>query len=141
VLNIQETDARAYWSRWHEIEHRVGESPQQRRRFFCHRTDQGNRLEQIIDQGAAEIAFPMSVYGARVAQFDNHDLTWGLVRLAQRHFAPTSSLLSAAKAFIGFWPHPAFLLTAALKISKQRPNLAPALTTRISVVRIRLPLP
>jgi hypothetical protein len=43
--------------------------------FFRHRTDQGNRLEQIIDQGAAELAFPKSAYGIRFARFDNHDLT------------------------------------------------------------------
>lgn len=131
VLNVQETQARAYWSRWHEILHRLAEPPQRRMKFFRHRTDHDDRLERIIDQGAAELAFPKSVYGVRVAQLSYRALTWGLVRLVQHQFAPTSSLLSAAKAFIRFWPQPAFLLTATLKKSKQRPNVAPAL--RISV--------
>jgi hypothetical protein len=131
VLNVQETQARAYWSRSHEILHRVAEPPQRRMKFFRHRTDHEDRLERIIDQGAAELAFPKSVYGALVAQVGYRALTWGLVELVQHRFAPTSSLLSAAKAFIRFWPHPAFLLTATLKKSKQRPNEAPAL--RISV--------
>lgn len=132
VLNVQETEARAYWSRWHEILHRLAEPPQRRMKFFRHRTDQVDRLEQIIDQGAAELAFPKSAYGTRVAPLGNHELTWGLVKLVQHQFAPTSSLLSAAKAFIRFWPHAAFLLTATLKTSKQRPNLAPALRINVA---------
>lgn len=131
VLNIQETEARAYWSRWHEIVHRLAEPPQRRMKFFRHRTDHGDRLERLIDLGAAELAFPKTVYGPLVAQVGYRELTWGLVQRVQRQFAPTSSLLSAAKAFIRFWPNPAFLLTATLKTSKQRPNELPAL--RISV--------
>jgi hypothetical protein len=131
VLNIQETEARAYWSRWHEIVHRLAEPPQRRMKFFRHRADHEDRLEQIIDHGAAELAFPKSTYGARVVQVGNRELTWGLVKLVQHQFAPTASLLSAAKAFIRFWPQPAFLLTAKLKPSKQRPQLPPAL--RISL--------
>jgi hypothetical protein len=131
VLNVQETEARAYWSRWHEIQHRIAEPPQRRMKFFRHRSDHENRLEQIIDAGAAELAFPAAVYGPRVAQVASQDLTWSLVRFVKDQFAPTSSLLSAAKAFIRFWPRPAILLTATLKSSKQRPHLPPALRIKV----------
>jgi hypothetical protein len=131
VLNVQETQARAYWSRWHEIDHRLAEPPQRRMKFFRHRTDYGNRLEQIIDAGAAELAFPASVYGPRVTQVGREELTWPLVNLVKDQFSRTSSLLSAAKAFIRHWPAPVFLLTATLKPSKQRPNLPPALRIKI----------
>lgn len=131
VLNVQETEARAYWSRWHEIQHRLAEPPQRRMKFFRHRTDHENRLEQIIDAGAAEIAFPTTVYGLRVAEVASRDLTWSLVRLVKDQFAPTSSLLSAAKAFIRFWPQPAILLTATLRPSKQRPHLPHELRVKV----------
>jgi hypothetical protein len=131
VLNIQETHARAYWSRWHEILHRLAEPPQKRMKFFRHRTDHEDRLERIIDLAAAELAFPRSGYGARVARVSHHELTWSLVRHVQHEFAPTSSLLSAAKGFIRFWPQPAFLLTAELRKSKRRPNEPPALRIRL----------
>jgi hypothetical protein len=71
------------------------------------------------------------VYGARVAEVGYRQITWGLVKLIQYEFARTSSLLSAAKAFVRFWPHPAFLLTAALRPSKQRPREAPSLRIRV----------
>src|SRR5262249_54648147 len=47
VLNVRQTAARAYWSRWHEIDHRLAEPPQRRMKFFRHRTNYGDRLEQI----------------------------------------------------------------------------------------------
>jgi hypothetical protein len=131
VLNIQETQARAYWSRPHELVHRLAEPPQKRLKFFRHRTDAENRLERIIDLGAAELAFPKSVYGRLVAGTAHRELTWETLRSVHRQFAPTSSLLAAAKAFVRYWPRPAFLLTAALKRSKQRPNEPPSL--RVSI--------
>jgi hypothetical protein len=100
-------------------------------KFFRHRADGENRLERMIDLGAAELAFPATVYGARVAEVGHRDPTWDLVKLLQHQFAHTSSLLSAAKAFVRFWPQPVFLLTAALRPSKQRPLEAPALRIHI----------
>lgn len=131
VLNVRETEARAYWSRWHEIDHRLAEPPQRRMKFFRHRTDHGNRLEQIIDAGAAELAFPVSVFGPLVTRVGDRELTWSLVKRVKDQFAQTSSLLSAAKAFIRHWPAPVFLLTASMKPSKQRPNLPPALRIKV----------
>ena len=56
VINLQKTGARAYWSRPHEILHRLAEPPQRRLPFYRHREDQRNRVEKIIDLGAAELA-------------------------------------------------------------------------------------
>jgi hypothetical protein len=131
VLNVQRTQARAYWSRPHEILHRLAEPPQQRMKFFRHRTDSENRLERMVDLGAAELAFPASVYGARVTQVGYRELTWDLVKLVQHQFARTSSLLSAAKAFVRFWQQPAFLLTATLRTRKNQPYEAPALRIHV----------
>lgn len=127
VLNLQETQARAYWSRPHEIIHRLAEPPQRRLPFFRHRTDAQNRLERIIDLGAAELAFPRVAFGRRVESMTNRELTWDLVKGARLDFAATSSLLSAAKAFLKFWPHPAFLLKATLRGRKGDPQTDVAL--------------
>lgn len=127
VLNLQETQARAYWSRPHEIIHRLAEPPQRRLPFFRHRTDAHNRLERIIDLGAAELAFPRAAFGRRVENITSRDLTWDLVKDARLDFAATSSLLSAAKAFLKFWPHPAFLLKATLRGRKGNPRADVAL--------------
>lgn len=131
VLNLQATQARAYWSRPHELTHRLAEPPQKRLSFFRHRTDAQNRLERIIDFGAAELAFPRVAYGARVAAVADRLLTWDLVKAVQADFAPTSSLLSAAKAFLRFWPQPAFLLQASVRGRRADPHSDVAL--RINV--------
>jgi hypothetical protein len=131
VLNLLKTQSRAYWSRPHELIHRLAEPPQRRLPFYRHRTDARNRLERIIDMGAAELAFPRVAFGPRVMAVTNHDLTWEIVERTKMDFAPTSSLLSAAKAFIRFWPHPAFLLQASMRGRRGHPNKDIAL--RVSV--------
>jgi hypothetical protein len=130
VLNLQETQARAYWSRPHELIHRVAEPPQKRLPFFRHREDQ-NRVERIIDLGAAELAFPSSVYGGLVRQVSHRELTWDLVEAVRDRFAPTASLLAAAKAFLRYWPHPAFLLTAVMRGRRNHPTIDIALRINI----------
>lgn len=114
VLNMTATEARAYWSRPHELIHRLAEPPQRRLPFYRHRHDAANRLERIIDLGAAELAFPAVAFGQRVRAVTDQELTWELVRTVRSQFAPSSSLLSAAKAVLRFWPTPAFLLQASV---------------------------
>jgi hypothetical protein len=121
VLNLQETQARAYWSRPHELIHRLAEPPQKRLPFFRHRDDK-NRIERLIDLGAAELAFPRLVYGGIVNGLVGRDLSWDLIDAARHRFAPTASLLSAAKAFLRHWPHPAYLLTATVRGRRSRPH-------------------
>jgi hypothetical protein len=131
VLNLKETQARAYWSRPHELIHRLAEPPQRRLPLYRHRADAQNRLERIIDLGAAELAFPRVAFERRVKVASHHDLTWETVKNTQLDFAPTSSLLSAAKAFLRFWPHPAFLLQATVRGRRARPNTDVALRINI----------
>src|SRR5438046_2510584 len=50
------------------------------------------------------------------------ELTWELVQTVRQQFAPTSSLHSAAKAFLRYWPQPAFLLKATVRGRRARPN-------------------
>jgi hypothetical protein len=127
VINLQETASRGYWSRPHEIIHRLAEPPQRRLPFFRHRTDSENRIERIVDLGAAELAFPPSVFGRLVQRVTHRDLTWDLVEAVRQQFAPTSSVLAAAKAFLRSWPQPAFLLVARLRGRRQRPSVDVAL--------------
>lgn len=127
VLNMTSTEARAYWSRPHELTHRLAEPPQRRLPFYRHRTDFHNRLERIIDLGAAEIAFPASAFGPRVKRVAGEDLTWEFVKSLCAEFAPTCSLLSAAKAILRFWPQPAFLVKASFRGRRSRPHSDKAL--------------
>jgi hypothetical protein len=139
VLNMTVTQARAYWSRPHELIHRLAEPPQRRLPFYRHRTDVQNRLERIIDLGAAEIAFPPSAFGTRVKSVTGQDLTWDLVNKLRSDFAPTSSLLAAAKAVLRFWPFPVFLLQATMRGRLSRPHSDVAL--RIAVEGFTLSAP
>jgi hypothetical protein len=127
VLNMTVTQARAYWSRPHELIHRLAEPPQRRLPFYRHRTDAQNRLERIIDLGAAELAFPPAAFGRRVEIVADHEIGWELVDTLRSEFAPTSSLLAAAKAVLRFWPRPAFLLQASVRGRRGRPNVDVAL--------------
>lgn len=122
VLNLMETQARAYWSRPHELIHRLAEPPQRRLPFYRHRNDAQNQLERIIDLGAAELAFPGVAYGPHVEAVTDGDLTWEVIQRARCDFAPTSSLLAASKAFLRYWPYPAFLLQATRRGRRQNPN-------------------
>jgi hypothetical protein len=127
VMNLQETEARGYWNRAHEMVHRLAEPPQKRLAFFRHRTDQGNRIERIIDLGAAELAFPKEAFGLRVQVASREPLTWDLVQSLRQEFAPTASLQSAAKAVIRYWPKPVFLLKAASRGRRGKPHIDVAL--------------
>jgi hypothetical protein len=127
VLNMTKTLARAYWSRPHELIHRLAEPPQKRLPFYRHKTDAQNRLERIIDLGAADLAFPAAAFGRRVEMVTQRNLDWTLVNTLRSEFAPTSSLLSAAKAVLRFWPHPAFLLSATVRGRRSRPHVDVAL--------------
>ncbi|MBI2749585.1 MAG: hypothetical protein HYX43_09675 [Burkholderiales bacterium] len=127
VINLQETESRGYWSRPHEIVHRLAEPPQRRLPFFRHRLDRENRIERIVDLGAAELAFPQSAFGKLVQRVTTRELTWDLVQALRQQFAPTSSVLAAAKALLRYWPQPAFLLVAKVRGRQQRPGVDVAL--------------
>lgn len=125
VLNVQKSRSRAYWSRPHELVHRIAEPPQKRLRFYRHKNDYENALEKIIDLGAAGLAFPDIAFAPVVGRFSGEDLTWSLIERIRLTFAPTASLLSVAKATLRFWPRPATLLIAQMARKKSDPH-APA---------------
>lgn len=127
VLNLQETEARAYWSRPHEIVHRIAEPPQGRLAFFRHRFDDANAVERIIDAAAADIAFPRSIVQPLVRGTPGAALTWDIVRFVQHTFAPTASLLSVAKACVRYAGLPCYLLMADMRGRKSKPSVDVAL--------------
>jgi hypothetical protein len=86
VLNMTMTRARAYWSRPHELIHRLAEPPQKRLPFYRHKTDAQNRLERIIDLGAADLAFPAAAFGRRVDMVTQRNLDWIMLE----DFTPTA---------------------------------------------------
>lgn len=112
VINSQGSRARGYWSRAHELIHRVAEPPQRRLPFFRHREDHSNRIERIVDLGASEIAYPRAVFEDIVKSVSRRELTWDLVEGVRRRFAPSSSLQATAKAIVRYWPQPAFFVIA-----------------------------
>lgn len=127
VINLQRAPARAYWSKAHEIVHRLAEPPQRRLPFYRHRADSETQVERLIDLGAAELAFPQSAFGPRVQKVRNDPLTWDLVHEVSRGFAPTASLLAGAKALVRHWPAPAFLLTGQVRGTTRQPQARVAL--------------
>ena len=57
VLNLQDTAAKAYWNRFHELAHRIAEPPQGILPFRRHQFEASNPVEALIDSVAAEFAF------------------------------------------------------------------------------------
>ena len=121
VLNLQASRARAYWSRPHELVHRIAEPPQGRLPFFRHKADYENRLERLIDLGASGLAFPAAAFAPVVAYHAAAPLTWAAIKQMGAAFAPTASLQSVAKAALDHWPRPAILLIASLRSKRQDP--------------------
>lgn len=122
VLNLQASRARAYWSRPHELVHRIAEPPQGRLPFFRHKADYENRLERLIDRGASGIAFPAPAFAPIVARYAAGPLTWATVKQIGSLFAPTASLQSVAKAALNHWPRPAILLIGSLRAKTRDPH-------------------
>jgi len=131
VLNLQETTSRGYWSRSHELIHRLAEPPQYNLRFYRHRNDKQNRLESLIDKGAAELAFYTGLFAPTVDSLRNSPLTWELVEIIRSRYAPSSSRRAAIHAVLRHWPRPAFLLAARMAGRRGRPKTDVALRIQI----------
>jgi hypothetical protein len=116
VLNLQDSDARAYWNRFHEIIHRVAEPPQGILPLHRHQFDAKNPVESLIDAAAAEIAFygpafrPI-VLGYALSSVLNFDVIDGI----REEYAPSASLLSTLNVVVRHWPTPAAALTAEIR--------------------------
>ncbi|HYE19726.1 MAG TPA: hypothetical protein VEA69_14850 [Tepidisphaeraceae bacterium] len=132
VLNLQRTESRGYWNRFHELAHRIAEPPQGVLPFARHGFDASNPLESLIDLVAAELAFYPPAVRPKIAMLWRHRrLDFGVVDAFHAAYAPSASLLATAKAAVRFWPRPAVLLTAEVRGRKRDPSADRAL--RITV--------
>ena len=130
VLNLQDTESRAFWSRAHEISHRLIEPPQ-KEIMFRHRANLANSVEELVDLVAAEIAFYEPLFSPIVTAYCNQPLSWNVVHEIKQIFAPTASKFALVKAILRYWRQPAFLIYAALRTRKNKDNEQPSL--RISI--------
>jgi hypothetical protein len=123
VLNLQLTDAKAYWDRFHEIGHRAAEPAQRVLPFRRHRVERTNPVERLIDIIAAEFAFYAPLFRPLVKQAQKTDrLGFSSVEELQNAYAPSSSLLAATNAVIKHWSAPAMVVTARMKGRKSAPG-------------------
>jgi len=132
VLNLRESRSRAYWSRAHELSHRVAEPAQHQFPFYRHRDDNTNRLESLIDLSAAEIAFYPPLFRPIVESVSSSLLTWNLVDEVRAHFATSASRLSTANALLRYWPRPAYLLIARIAGRKGQPTVDRSLRIKVT---------
>lgn len=132
VLNLQDSPARGYWNRSHELSHRLAEPPQRLLPFKRHRFEAANPVEKLVDQIAGEIAFYAPIFGPIVSQLakDNR-LTLPVVKSIQTAFAPTSSLLAVVNAVVKHWPCPAIAIEAAKRGRRGRGNKDVALRVKV----------
>lgn len=113
VLNLQDSDSKGYWNRFHELSHRIAEPPQRILPFRRHQLEASNPVEALMDAIAAEFGFyepafrPLVEYQAKRSR-----LTFSVVDTLRGQFAPTASLLSTIKAVVKFWPQPAAVIVA-----------------------------
>jgi hypothetical protein len=123
VLNLQLTDAKAYWDRFHEITHRAAEPAQRVLPFRRHQVERTNPVERLIDRIAGEFAFYAPLFRRQVTAAHKHDrLAIATVENLQNAYAPSSSLLAAASAVVKYWPTAAMVVTARMKGRKSAPE-------------------
>jgi hypothetical protein len=122
ILNLQQTAAKAYWNRFHELAHRIAEPPQGILPFRRHQFEATNPVEALIDSVAAEFAFYAPAIQPRIQQlYHSGRLDFGVVDSFRDTYAPTASLLATMKAVIKLWPSPAAVLTAEIRGRKNAP--------------------
>jgi hypothetical protein len=154
VLNLQDSDARAYYSRHHELAHRIAEPPQGILPFKRHQIEASSPVEALMDAIAAEFGYYEPAFRPLVEQCARRGrLTFGVVDQLQRKFAPTASLLATMKAIVKYWPQPAAVLVAeyrgrvgaphvdhALRVTPQGYNTAASGSGLKFIPNMRVPL-
>jgi hypothetical protein len=132
VLNLQETRAKAYWNRFHEMIHRIGEPPQRILPFRRHQFEAANPVEALVDAVAAEVAFYAPVFRPIVRRFASRNkLSFNVVEAIRANYAPTASLLATIKAVVKHWPRPAAALTAEFRGRINAPGTDEALRVTV----------
>lgn len=128
VLNLQETGAKAYWNRYHELAHRIAEPPQGILPFRRHQFEASNPVEALIDSVAAELAFYGPAFRPIVRQHaQRYPLNFHVVQAIRDSYAPSASLLATMKAVVKYWPRPAAALMAEYRGRLNAPNVDRAL--------------
>lgn len=116
VLNLQESGAKAYWNRFHELSHRIAEPPQKILPLRRHQFEASNPVEALIDSVAAEMAFYEPVFRPLVMDYARtNQLSFEVIEQIRQRYAPTASLLSTMKAVVKYWPRAAASLTAEFR--------------------------
>ena len=128
ILNLQDSDAKGYWNRFHELSHRIAEPPQGILPFKRHQFEASNPVEALMDAIAAEFGFYEPAFRPLVEQCaQRSQLTFKIVDYLQRQFAPTASLLSTIKATVKYWPQPAAAIVAEYRGRVGAPHMDQAL--------------
>jgi hypothetical protein len=128
VLNLQETAAKAYWNRFHELAHRIAEPPQGILPFRRHQFEASNPVESLIDSVASEFAFYGPAFRPFVERYSKkNQLGFNVIEAIRAKYAPTASLLSTIKAIVRYWPRPAATLIAEYRGRLSHPDVDQAL--------------
>jgi len=116
VLNLQDTAAKAYWNRFHELSHRIAEPPQGILPFRRHQFEASNPVEALIDSVAAEFAFYGPAFRPIVQRLAmRNSLNFEVIEAIRDSYAPSASLLATIKAVVKYWPRPAAAITAEFR--------------------------
>jgi hypothetical protein len=127
-LNLQDSGAKAYWNRFHELSHRIAEPPQKILPLRRHQFEATNPIEALIDSVASELAFYEPIFRPLVEHTGKtHRLSFEIIEEIRKTFAPTASLLSTIKAVVRYWPRPAASFTAENRGRLNSPNIDRAL--------------
>ena len=128
VLNLQDSAAKAYWNRFHELVHRIAEPPQGILPFRRHQFEASSPVEALIDSVASEVAFYAPVFGPLVeCHAKRHRLSFAVIDKIRESYAPTASLIATIKAIVKYWPQPAAALIAEFRGRRGSPDVDQAL--------------
>ncbi len=115
VLNLQRTERRAYWNKFHELSHRIAEPEQQLLPFRREGSSTvKNQVEKLVDSIAAELGFHRQAFGPLLLSAQRHRLSFALIGRLRDVFAPTASLQSVTNVVVARWLRPAIVFEASV---------------------------
>ena len=129
VLNLQQTAAKAYWNRAHELSHRICEPPQRILPFRRHRIEAKNPVETLVDYVAGRIAFYEPLLRKHLQPSDR--LSFDTIQRVRETYAPSASLLSTMLAVAKLHPLPCVVLEATERGRKKQPSVDIALRAKV----------
>jgi len=130
VLNLTETEDRAYWNKFHELAHRLAEPPQKILPFRRESITKTDPVEKLIDTIAGNLAFHPKLFSPHIKRISNSAITFDNVDLVRNSFAPSASLLATTNAVVKIYNRPALAFKAAL--NKKMNGDANSLALRVS---------